>query len=206
KKLFKRFWQELEENGFVYEIKSNNGRINYEYIIVNDPSHESNIEAIDQILKNREPFIIDGEMDTENDLLNIVDGEEGTNIYLNNEDLNNEDLNNEDIYNSSLAIRENINNIEELVEYWYFNVNGMELNEDEMHILEDELFVSTYTQLVSTLRGDPSMLNSINYQIPLSDLFKIFENVKNDHIYQDQPFTSFYLANELMLILQLEVL
>ena len=110
KKLFKRFWKELEENGFVYEIISNNGRINYEYIIVNDPSHESNIEAIDQILENREPFLIDGEMDTDNDLLNIVDGEEGTNIYLNNQDLSNEDLNNEDIpENHSIDAKNGVN-------------------------------------------------------------------------------------------------
>jgi len=206
KKLFARFWKELVDNQFIYEIMSNNGRIKYEYILVNDPSNKTNILAIDMTLDNREPFITDGEQETDNDLLDIADEMEGTNITLSNSATSNIDLKNKDLTNASLAIKETLNNIEELVEYWYFNVNGMELNEDEMHILEDELFISTYTQLVSTLRGDPSVLNSINYQIPLSDLFKIFENVKNDHIYQDQPFTSFYLANELMLILQLEVL
>ena len=204
KKLFKRFWKELEENGFVYEIISNNGRINYEYIIVNDPSHESNIEAIDQILENREPFLIDGEMDTDNDLLNIVDGEEGTNIYLNNQDLSNEDLNNEDISNSSLAISEYSNNIDELIEYWYQNINGIQLNEDELQILEDKIFISTYNQLISSLKVDPTILNSINHRIPLYDLFKLFNNVKNDHIIQEQPFTSYYLANELIEILQID--
>ena len=37
-----------------------------------------------------------------------------------------------------------------------------------------------------------------------TNLFKLFNNVKNDHITQEQPFTSYYLANELIEILQID--
>ena len=36
------------------------------------------------------------------------------------------------------------------------------------------------------------------------DVRHVFNNVKNDHIIQEQPFTSYYLANELIEILQID--
>lgn len=197
KKLFKRFWQELEENGFVYEIKSNKGRIDYKYIIVNDPSHESNIEAIDLILENREPFVIDGEMDTENDLLNIVDGEEGTNIYLNNEDLRNEYVNNKDSNNESLAMSKNLNKIDELIEYWYKNINGIQLKEQENQILEDELFISTFEKIISMLKNNKPSIEEIQQKCPLIALFQLHQYIIQECIDSRTPYTSYFLANEI---------
>lgn len=198
KKLFKRFWKELEENGFVYEIISNNGRINYEYIIVNDPSHESNIEAIDQIIESREHFLIDGELDAENDLLDFVDEEDSTNISINNEDLSNTDLSNIDLSNSTLEMNETTNNIEESVQFWYENINNEILRDEELLILEDTLFISTYTQIVSILRSDKHQLNEIVQKMTLYQLFNFYQLIKNYCIDNSEPFTSFYLANEIV--------
>lgn len=198
KKLFKRFWKELEENGFVYEIISNNGRINYEYIIVNDPSHESNIEAIDQILESREHFLIDGELDAENDLLDIVDEEDSTNISINNEDLSNTDLSKIDLSNSTLEMNETTNNIDEIVQFWYKNINNEILRDEELLILEDTLFISTYTQIVSILRNDKLQLNEIVQKMTLYQLFNFYQLIRNYCIDNGESFTSFYLANELL--------
>jgi len=198
KKLFKRFWKELEENGFVYEIISNNGRINYEYIIVNDPSHESNIEAIDQILESREHFSIDGELDAENDLLDIADEQDSTNISINNEDLSNTDLSNIDLSYSTLEMNETTNNIEESVQFWYENINNEILREEELLILEDTLFISTYTQIISILRSDKLQLIAIVQKMTLYQLFNFYQLIKNYCIDNSEPFTSFYLANEIV--------
>lgn len=209
KLLFTRFWNELETNGFVKEIITNKGRINYEYIIVNDPTNEESIGAIKQLTENRNPFSIDDELNTENNIQNIVDVKKGANISLNNKnisnvDISNVDVNNEDIDNVSLGINKNSNDIDELIEYWYNNINNIQLEECELQIFEDTLFISTYNQLISTLKDDPTILNSINYRISLYDLFKLFNDVKNNHLRQELPFTSYYLANELFEILQLD--
>ncbi|MEN9345090.1 MAG: hypothetical protein RLZZ60_559 [Bacteroidota bacterium] len=202
KKLFAKYWKELELNGFVYEIMSNNGRIKYEYIIVNDPTNETNIEAIDQILENREPFLIDGEMDTDNDLLNIVDGEEGANIYLRNEDLNNEDLNNEDLINESLAMSENLSNIDELTEYWYQNINGIELKEDEIQITEDQLFISTFEKIISMLKNNNPSIEDIQQKYPLIAIFQLYRYIIQECEVERTPYTSYFLANEIVSVMK----
>jgi hypothetical protein len=202
KKLFAKYWKELESNGFVYEIVSNKGRIKYEYIIVNDPTNETNIKAIDQILENREPFLIDGEMDADNNLLNTVDGEEGANIYLNNEDLRNEYINNEDSNNESLAMSENLKNIDELTEYWYHNINSIQLKEQEIQILEDELFISTFEKIISILKNNNPSIEEIQLKYPLIAIFQLYQYIIQECEVERTPYTSYFLANEIVSVLK----
>jgi hypothetical protein len=197
-KLFKRFWKELEVNGFVYEIQSNYGRINYEYIIVNDPSHESSSEAIDQILESREHFSTDGELDAENDLLDIVDEQDSTNISLNNEDLNNIDLSNIDLSNSTLEMSETPKNIEETVQFWYKNVNDEMLSEQQLLILEDSLFTSTLSNIVSNLKSNINHILLIELKLSLINIFDLYRFVVNECEERGESYTGFYLANEIL--------
>jgi hypothetical protein len=202
KNLFARFWKELVDNQFIYEIMSNNGRIKYEYILVNDPSNKTNIHAIDMTIDNREPFITDGEQEADNELLNIVDEEEGANIYLRNEDLNNEDLNNEYLINESLAMSENLSNIDELTEYWYQNINGIELKEDEIQITEDQLFISTFEKIISMLKNNNPSIEGIQQKHPLKDIFQLFQYIIQECEVERTPYTSYFLANEIVSVLK----
>lgn len=198
KKVFAKYWKELESNGFIYEMMSNNGRIKYEYIIVNDPSNEMNIKAKDQILENREPFLIDGEMDADNDLLNTVEEEEGANVYLINQDLRNEDINNEDSKNESLAMSENHKKIDELTEYWYHNINDIQLEEHEIQILEDELFISTFEKMISMLKNDNPSIENIKKRYHLIAIFNLYKYILQECIDGNEPYTSYFLAKEIL--------
>ena len=194
KTLFARFWKELLKNGFVYEIKSNKGRINYEYIIVNEPTNSKSIQA----LQNRGSFLIDGEQVTENQSLDIEDEIVCTNISLNNKDLSNVDLINEDLTNASLAIKENLNNIEELVEFWVENINNEILREEQLQILEDELFTSTLSNIVSNLKNNKNQILLIELKLPLIDIFDLYQFIVNDCKEKNETYTGFYLANEII--------
>lgn len=213
KKLFAKYWKELESNGFVYEIVTNKGRINYEYIIVNDPTNESSIEAINQMLENREPFLIDGEVDAENHLLDIVDGEEGPNIYLNKQELNNEDLNNkevnnkelnnEDLSNSTLAISKTHSDVEELKNYWYENIHTTKLSEsEEKEILTQKLFVSTLNDTVSLFIQNKTLCEKIKLKYSLKSFYYVFNMTVRDWKYTNKPFTGIDITEEVISFIQ----
>jgi hypothetical protein len=203
KKVFAKYWKELESNGFIYEMMSNNGRIKYEYIIVNDPSNEMNIKAKDQILENREPFLIDGEMDADNDLLNTVKEEEGANVYLINQDLRNEDINNEDSKNESLAMSENHGDVEELKKYWYENIHTSKLTEsEEKEILTQELFVSVLAQTVSKFKTYKSQFEEHPLNFPLKGFYYVFGFTVRDWKYAEKPFSFSNISDEVISFIQ----
>ncbi len=195
---FNEYWEELVCNGFIYSLKQSKGRISYHYVIVNEPNHKSNKRALKEILENHTLFSGDGEPQMKSQEPNTNSDKKDTNISLNNEDLSNEDINNIDSTNSTLAMNETPNNIEETVQFWYKNINNERLREEELLILEDTLFISTYTQLISILRSDKLQLNEIVQKMTLYQLFNFYQLIRNYCIDNSEPFTSFYLANELV--------
>lgn len=206
KKLFARFWKELVDNQFIYEIMSNNGRIKYEYILVNDPSNKTNIHAVDMTLDNREPFITDGEQETDNDLLDIADEMEGTNITLSNSATSNIDLKNEDLTNASLAISNLLNsdkNVDELKEYWYENIHDKKLSKlEEEEILTQELFVSTLNHTVSSFIHNKTLCEKIKWKYSLKSFYYVFNMTVRDLKFNNKPLTVIDISEEVISFIQ----
>ena len=203
KKQFAKYWKELEAMGFVKEIMTNKGRINYEYIIVNDPTDEASIETINQLVENRRLLLVDGELVTENNLQNTVDDEKDTNISLNNKDLNNENLNNVELTNSNLAISETPLNIEELKKFWYQNINNKELSDlEEKEILSEELFVSVLAKTVSTIIKNKSQFEEQPLNITLKSFYYVFGFTVRDWKYTEKSFNDSNISDEVISFIQ----
>ena len=153
------------------------------------------------ILENHSLFSGDGESQMKNQELNTKAEQKDTNISLNNEDISNKNFNNIDLSNSTLGINDYQKSIKDNIQFWYDNVNQQILKEEQLLILEDQLFTSTLSNIVSKLRNNIDQIQQIDKKPPLIKIFDWYKYIVNDCNKDDEPFTGYSIGNEIMSVL-----
>jgi hypothetical protein len=97
---------------------------------------------------------------------------------------------------------ENLSNIDELTEYWYQNINGIELKEDEIQITEDQLFISTFEKIISMLKNNNPSIEDIQQKYPLIAIFQLYRYIIQECEVERTPYTSYFLANEIVSVMK----
>jgi hypothetical protein len=192
--LFNKYWDELINSGFLYAIKRNHGGISYEYIIVNEPSNNSNKDVLEKIIENHTLNL------TPEKPLPINQGKKTTtdnqisNIVLNNSAENKIDYINKEDNHSALGMQEILTDdkqsIAYLKNYWYQNIHQKELNNlEEAEILTQELFVKIFRKVVSEIKQKNFFLGKIKNDLQLKSLYYAFNMVVDDLKRSDKSIT-----------------
>jgi hypothetical protein len=195
---FNEYWDELVQNGFIYSLKQPKGMISYHYVIVNEPSHESNKNTLKEIFENHTPFSKDGESSMNNQMPNSNSDKQGNNIYSTNQELSNQELS-----NSPLAISKTYSDVDELKNYWYENIHTSKLSEsEEKEILTQELFVSTLNHTVSSFIHNKTLCEKIKWKYSLKSFYYVFNMTVRDLKFNNKPLTVIDITEEVISFIQ----